>query len=64
MLLMYLEDRDARNSLFCLQLTEYITANLPGDISDWTVYTNRRKLIRVLRFAVEQGIGRNYGWKR
>ena len=31
-------------------------ANLPGEISDWTLYTNRRKLIRVLRFAVDQGM--------
>ena len=56
MLLMYLEDRDAQEQFILSQLTEYITANLPGDISDWTLYTNRRKLIRVLRFAVEQGI--------
>ena len=56
MLLMFLEDRDAQEQFILSQLTEYITANLPGDISDWTLYTNRRKLIRVLRFAVEQGI--------
>ncbi|MFR8855234.1 MAG: TIGR02678 family protein [Dorea formicigenerans] len=56
MLLMFLEDRDAQEQFILSQLTEYIAANLPGDISDWTLYTNRRKLIRVLRFAVEQGI--------
>ena len=55
-LLMFLEDRDAQEQFILSQLTEYITANLPGDISDWTLYTNRRKLIRVLRFAAEQGI--------
>ena len=55
-LLMFLEDRDAQEQFILSQLTEYITANLPGDISDWTLYTNRRKLIRVLRFAVDQGI--------
>ncbi len=55
-LLMFLEDRDAQEQFILSQLTEYITANLPGEISDWTLYTNRRKLIRVLRFAVEQGI--------
>lgn len=55
-LLMFLEDRDAQEQFILSQLTEYITANLPGEISDWTLYTNRRKLIRVLRFAVDQGI--------
>ena len=55
-LLMFLEDRDAQEQFILSQLTEYITANLPGDISDWTLYTNRRKLIRVLRFAVDQGM--------
>ena len=34
MLLMYLEDRDAQEQFILSQLTEYITANLPGDISD------------------------------
>ena len=53
---MFLEDRDAQEQFILSQLTEYITANLPGDISDWTLYTNRRKLIRVLRFAVDQGM--------
>ena len=55
-LLMFLEDRDAQEQFILSQLTEYITANLPGEISDWTLYTNRRKLIRVLRFAVDQGM--------
>ena len=55
-LLMFLEDRDTQEQFILSQLTEYIAANLPGDISDWTLYTNRRRLIRVLRFAVEQGI--------
>ncbi len=55
-LLMFLEDRDAQSPFILSQLTEYVTANLPGNISDWTLYTNRRKLIRVLRYAVDQGI--------
>ena len=55
-LLMFLEDRDAQEQFIISQLTEYITANLPGEISDWTLYTNRRKLIRVMRFAADQGL--------
>ena len=54
-LLMFLEDKDAQEQFIISQLTEYITANLPGEISDWTLYTNRRKLIRVMRFAADQG---------
>lgn len=45
-LLMFLEDRDADSQFILSQLTEYISANLPGDISDWTLYANRRRLIR------------------
>ena len=55
-ILMFLEDKDAQEQFILSQLTEYITANFPGNSSDWTLYTNRRKLIRVLRYAVEQGI--------
>ena len=55
-LLMFLEDRDTKSQFILSNLTEYITANLPGNLSDWTLYTNRRRLIRVLRFAVDQGI--------
>ncbi|MGN1184820.1 MAG: TIGR02678 family protein [Oliverpabstia sp.] len=55
-LLMFLEDKDANEQFILSQLTEYITANMPGELSDWTLYTNRRKLIRVLRYAVDQGI--------
>ena len=53
-LLMFLEDRDEQFILS--QLTDYISANMQGEISDWTVYTNRRRLIRVLRYAAEQGL--------
>lgn len=55
-LLMFLEDRDAQEQFILSQLTEYISANMPGDISDWTLYTNRRRLIRVLRYTVSQGL--------
>lgn len=29
---------------------------MPGESIDWTVYTSRRRLIKVLRYAVTQGI--------
>ncbi|MCD7716361.1 MAG: TIGR02678 family protein [Lachnospiraceae bacterium] len=57
-LLMFLEDRDAEEQFILSQLTDYLSANMPelGGAVDWTVYTTRRRLIRVLRYAVAQGI--------
>ncbi|MCD7766357.1 MAG: TIGR02678 family protein [Lachnospiraceae bacterium] len=57
-LLMFLEDRDAEEQFILSQLTDYLAANMPelGGTVDWTVYTTRRRLIRVLRYAVAQGI--------
>lgn len=55
-LLMFLEDKDAQEQFVLSQLTEYMTAAMPGEITDWTVYTNRRRLIRVLRYVVGQGM--------
>ena len=55
-LLMFLEDRDAQGQFILSQLTEYIASSMPGEKTDWTLYTNRRRLIKVLRYAVSQGI--------
>lgn len=55
-LLMFLEDMDAQEQFILSQLTDYIASVISGDNADWTMYTNRRRLIRVLRYAVEQGI--------
>lgn len=55
-LLMFLEEKDTQEQFILSQLTEYISANMPGEPVDWTVYTSRRRLIKVLRYAVTQGI--------
>lgn len=55
-LLMFLEDRDAEEQFILSQLTEYIASNMPGDPVDWTVFSIRRKLVKVLRYAVSQKI--------
>lgn len=55
-LLMFLEDKDAKEQFILSQLTEYIVANTPGEVVDWTMYTHRRRLIKVLRYAVTEGI--------
>ncbi len=54
--LMFLEDKDAEEQFVLSQLTEYIAANMPGQSVDWTVFTNRRRLVKVLRYAVLQGM--------
>ena len=55
-LLMFLEDKDAQEQFILSQLTEYIASNMPSGAVDWTLYTNRRYLIKVLRYAVKQGM--------
>ncbi len=56
-LLMFLEDREPGSQFVLSQLTEYIEGNLPDETkADWTIYTHRRRLIKVMRFAVAQGM--------
>lgn len=55
-LLMFLEEKDAQEQFVLSQLTEYIASNMPGEAVDWTLYVQRRRLIHVLRYAVNQGI--------
>lgn len=55
-LLMFLEDKDEEEQFILSQLTEYIAGNMPEQPVDWTLYTNRRRLVKVLRYAVSQGI--------
>ena len=56
MLLMFLEDKDGEEQFILSQLTEYIEANMPGTSVDWTIYTNRRRMVKVLRYAASQGL--------
>ena len=55
-LLMFLEDRDPEEQFILSQLTEYISGNMPGQAVDWTLFGSRRKLVKVLRYAVSQGL--------
>lgn len=55
-LLMFLEDKDAEEQFVISQLTEYVASNMPGGQVDWTLFTSRRRLVKVLRYAVSQGI--------
>ena len=56
-LLMFLEDKEPGNQFVLSQVTEYVEANMPAKTKvDWTVYTHRRRMIKVMRFAVSQGM--------
>lgn len=55
-ILMFLEDKEVQEQFVLSQLTEYITATMKTEKIEWTVYTNRRHLIKVLRFCMGNGI--------
>ncbi|KIR02122.1 hypothetical protein P261_00936 [Lachnospiraceae bacterium TWA4] len=53
-LLMFLEDKDAGDQFLLSQLTEFIEGQMPKGSIDWTIYSHRRRLVRVLRYAVDE----------
>jgi uncharacterized protein (TIGR02678 family) len=56
-LLMFLEDRGAKDQFVLSQVTEFIQSTFPGDEKvDWTLFSHRRSLVRVLKFAAELGL--------
>ncbi len=60
-ILMFLEDKEVEEQFVLSQLTEYIqgtVAEFPQmeEGVEWTVYSTRCKLIRVLKYTIDQGI--------
>lgn len=55
-ILMFLEDKDAEEQFVLSQLTEYITGNYPEGQMSWTVYANRQRLIRVMKFCMKNDL--------
>lgn len=55
-ILMFLEDKEAEEQFVLSQLTEYITASFPEGQMAWTVYANRQKLIRVMKFCIKNDL--------
>ncbi|HAN09326.1 MAG TPA: TIGR02678 family protein [Clostridiales bacterium] len=54
-ILMFLEDKGAEEQFILSQLTDYVESKYEGETKvDWTIYTHRRRLIKVLRYATEQ----------
>ncbi|MEA4963819.1 TIGR02678 family protein [Lutispora sp.] len=52
LLLSFLEDKTNDEQFLLSHITEHIQINYPSGELDWTVYHNRKSLIRVLNFAL------------
>lgn len=51
LIIMFLEDKGKEEQFVLSQLVEYISSNFEEEKIDWTVYSTRRSLIRVLKFS-------------
>ena len=56
MILMFLEERDSGDQFVLSTLTEYIQANTKEEQIDWTIYSYRRHLVKVMKYCVKVGI--------
>lgn len=56
LVLMFLEDKELQDQFVLSQLTEYITSHMVEERIDWTVYSLRKHLIKVMRFCMEKNI--------
>ncbi len=55
-ILMFLEDKEAEEQFVLSQLTEYVTAIFPEGQMAWTVYANRQRLIRVMKYCMKSDL--------
>lgn len=53
-ILMFLEEKEVEEQFVLSQLTEYIKGNYPAESIDWTIFQQRRKLIKVIKFCMNQ----------
>lgn len=56
LVLMFLEDKEIEDQFVLSQLTEFISGMFPGENTDWTVFANRRKLVRVIKFCIKNSL--------
>lgn len=56
LVLMFLEEKEAEEQFVLSELTEYIQSQYREEPIDWTVYTYRRHLIKVMKYCVSCGI--------
>lgn len=55
-LLSFLEDKGREEQFLLSHITEYISMNYPVGELDWTQYSKRKSLVRVLSFALHLGL--------
>ena len=55
-ILMFLEDKEAEDQFVLSELTEYVQGKYEAEQIDWTVYSYRRHLIKVMKYCVSCGI--------
>lgn len=55
-ILMFLEDKEAEEQFVLSELTEYVQGKYREEQIDWTVYSYRRHLIKVMKYCVSCGI--------
>lgn len=52
LILMFLEDKEPQEQFVLSKLTEHIAAHMVEEKIDWTVYSLRKQLIKVMKFCV------------
>ncbi|MFP4697558.1 MAG: TIGR02678 family protein [Eubacteriales bacterium] len=56
-ILVFLEDHSAEEQFILSEITDFLEAQYPDkDVIDWTLYQQRRSLIKVLNFCEEEGL--------
>ena len=57
LILMFLEEKDQGEQFVLAQVIDYVKNQYPNnEIIDWTVYSNRKQLIHVLRLCIGEGM--------
>jgi len=59
LLLMYLEDKNKEEQFVLSFVTEYISNQYPAEKVDWTKYSSRKSLVKVIKLALNLGIMKN-----
>jgi uncharacterized protein (TIGR02678 family) len=54
--LMFLEDKETEEQFVLSELTEYIQSQCKEIVVDWTIFQQRRCLIRVIKYCAESGM--------
>ncbi|TDW16533.1 uncharacterized protein (TIGR02678 family) [Breznakia blatticola] len=54
--LMFLEDKENEQQFVLSEITEFILVQFQDESIDWTKFTTRKQLIRVLKFCVDMGM--------